>query len=67
MNIERLDILRFFSPISGEINQSNKLYLKRVTPNSEPTNKLVALLINPLQPSINMHILHTVLDTFFRC
>ena len=65
MNIERLDILKFFSPISGEINQSNKLYLKTATPNGEPTNKLVALLINPLQPNISMHILHTVLDTFF--
>ena len=64
MNIERLGILKFFSPISSEINQSNKLYLKRVTPNGESTNKLVALLINSLQPNISMHILHTVLDTF---
>ena len=54
----------FFSYIGR--NQSIKQTLfKEVTPNSEPTNKLVALLINSLQPNISMHILHTVLDTFF--
>ena len=64
-------LMLYYIPLTEDITNQSKfdiiLFLNFIlTHNIYQTYDLTLRLINPLHPNISMHILHTVLDTFFK-
>lgn len=64
-------LMLYYIPLTVDITNQSKfdiiLFLNFIlTHNIYQTHDLTLRLINPLHPNISMHVLYTVLDTFFK-